>query len=62
MEEVIGEKQGEDQMVEVENPIVEEERKTTEEAESLVDQKTEPSLAAARERLEGVLIRSYSPV
>jgi len=62
MEEVIGEKQGEDQMVEVENPVVEEERKTTEEAESLVDQKTEPSLAAARERLGGVLIRSCSPV
>jgi len=62
MEGVIGEKQGEDQMVEVENPVMEEERKTTEEAESLVDQKTEPSLAAARERLEGVLIRSCSPV
>jgi len=63
MEEVIEEKQEEDQMVEGENPVVEEERKVMEEAESLEDHKTEPSLAAAaKERLEDVPIRSCKPV
>jgi len=63
MEEVIEEKQEEDQMVEGENPVVEEERKVMEEAESLEDHRTEPSLAAAaKERLEDVPIRSCKPV
>ena len=62
MEEVIGGKQEEDQMGEEENQMVEQGRRIMEEAASLVDPKTEPSLAAAKERLEDVLIRSCKPV